>query len=115
LTISSQWKNIRKYPKTKKNFAYLIFVHALISSTFGAITHIFDIGEIFYRHFSVHTSLVEGSLSAGGRKRKKKRGKMLKKTFHLCLVVAVSFVAFSGERKNVKNIQISHDIEGVFC
>jgi hypothetical protein len=47
-----------------------------------------------------------------GERRKKKRGKMLKKTFHLCLVVAVSFVAFSG-KKNRENIQISHDIEGV--
>lgn len=38
---------------------------------------------------------------------------MLRKTFHLCLVLAVSFVAFAGMR-NCENIQISHeDIEGV--
>lgn len=39
---------------------------------------------------------------------------MLKETFHLCLLLAVIFVSFSGMR-NRENIQRSHeDIDDVF-
>ena len=70
----------------------------------------FDIEEIFYRHFSVYSSLVEKTLSAGGEKG---RRKMLRKTFYICLVLAVNCVAYTGKR-NRENIQIPYGDIGVF-
>lgn len=89
MTISSHGKTF-KVSENKENFAYLIFGHAFISSTFGAITH-FDIGEIFYRHFSVHSSPVEESLSFGWARKDIRRGKKCwgkLSTSALCLLSA---------------------------
>jgi hypothetical protein len=90
-------ENIRKEKKLVLSYLWPCFYQHILCD----YTHTFGIGEIFYRHFSVHSSLVVESLSEGCRERK-----MLRKPLYPWLVViAAGFVAFCGMR-NRENIQM---------